>query len=174
MRVKLHHARRFARREESREKQKEMMMKKQLSLFGDLALRDARNAYQPAVKDLPLEEQPVERMYQNNPGALSTTEILAILLGTSHALPPGCGDNEKNRRCRGHVRYRSPRSHGYRCSPFRQYARAWPGVVDMTCDEHAEEQFELVCDCFSRQMEVHHATTNDRSYRWARRFPQPG
>ncbi len=61
-------------------------MKKQLSLFGDLALRDARDAYQPAVKDLPLEEQPVERMYLNNPSALSTTEILAILLGTSHAL----------------------------------------------------------------------------------------
>ena len=61
-------------------------MKKQLSLFGDLTLRDARDAYHPAVKDLPHEDQPVERLYLNAPSTLSTTEILAILLGTSHAL----------------------------------------------------------------------------------------
>ena len=48
--------------------------------------REALQAYQPAVRDLPLREQPVHRLFYAGDGSLSTSELLAILLGTPYAL----------------------------------------------------------------------------------------
>jgi DNA repair protein RadC len=48
-------------------------------------LREAA-AWTPALADLPAAEQPVHRLTHLGPGALSTIELLAILLGTSHQL----------------------------------------------------------------------------------------
>jgi DNA repair protein RadC len=48
--------------------------------------RDAALEYNPAIKDLPPQERPASRLTRLGPGALSTTECLAIILGTQHAL----------------------------------------------------------------------------------------
>jgi DNA repair protein RadC len=42
--------------------------------------------YEPKVKDLPLREQPVHRLRDAGPTAISTTEVLACLLQTTDAL----------------------------------------------------------------------------------------
>ena len=50
-------------------------------------LREAAIAYTGGkIKDLPAAEQPVNRLQHYGPYALSTAELLAILLGTPHAL----------------------------------------------------------------------------------------
>ncbi len=47
-------------------------------------LRDAAAAYLPTVHDLPADERPVNRLCHVGPAALSTGELIAILLGTPH------------------------------------------------------------------------------------------
>jgi DNA repair protein RadC len=50
------------------------------------SLREAAQAYLPAVRDLPPQERPVNRLHHAGTGALSTTELLAVILGTPYAL----------------------------------------------------------------------------------------
>jgi DNA repair protein RadC len=50
------------------------------------SLREAATAYLPAVRDLPVSERPINRLHHAGPGSLSTGELIAILLGTSHQL----------------------------------------------------------------------------------------
>jgi DNA repair protein RadC len=45
-------------------------------------MSDARAEYRPTIKDLPVEERPRERLVRAGEGALSTAELLAIILRT--------------------------------------------------------------------------------------------
>ena len=55
--------------------------------FTPAILREAAIAYTGGkIKDLPAAEQPINRLQHYGPYALSTAELLAILLGTPHAL----------------------------------------------------------------------------------------
>jgi DNA repair protein RadC len=45
-------------------------------------MNDARAEYRPTIKDLPVEERPRERLVRAGEGALSTAELLAIILRT--------------------------------------------------------------------------------------------
>lgn len=62
-------------------------MSKQLSFLPtNSSIRETALSYIPAVRDLPPAERPINRLHQAGVGALSTTELLSIILGTSHAL----------------------------------------------------------------------------------------
>ncbi|MCB0059163.1 MAG: hypothetical protein KDE45_19125, partial [Caldilineaceae bacterium] len=77
-------------------------MTKQLPLFPELSadppligkpaspapsvLRQAVKAYLPTVSDLPPAERPRSRLEAYGSGALATTELLAVLLGTPHQI----------------------------------------------------------------------------------------
>ena len=56
------------------------------------AYPDSENNLQPRrlVHDLPVEERPLYRLHQVGAGALATTELLALVLGTAEA--PGLAD----------------------------------------------------------------------------------
>ncbi|MEE8390501.1 MAG: DNA repair protein RadC [Anaerolineae bacterium] len=58
----------------------------QLSFLPTKTLREAALEYFPPDRDLPPQERPVNRLHHVGTGALSTIELLAILLGTSHAI----------------------------------------------------------------------------------------
>jgi DNA repair protein RadC len=59
----------------------------QLTFLPDqLTLREAATAYLPAIRDLPADEQPINRLRHAGASALSTGELIAILLGTPHQL----------------------------------------------------------------------------------------
>ena len=45
-----------------------------------------QDEWRPKIADLPERERPTYRLYHAGPGALSTTEILAVLIQTPNAL----------------------------------------------------------------------------------------
>ena len=51
-----------------------------------LTIREAAHAYTRRVRDMPAAEQPVARLVHYGAHALSTAELLAILLATPHAI----------------------------------------------------------------------------------------
>jgi DNA repair protein RadC len=55
----------------------------QLQLF-PLNMREAAHQYTPSIKDMPASEQPVARLAHAGPAALSTPELLAIVMGARH------------------------------------------------------------------------------------------
>ncbi len=70
-------------------------MTRQLPLFGKLAVEASTlppKPYKkapprhPTIRELPESESPVNRLHFYGPGALSTSELLAVLAGTSHQL----------------------------------------------------------------------------------------
>jgi DNA repair protein RadC len=49
-------------------------------------LKEWQAEYQPPIKDIPASERPINRLVTYGPGALSTTELIAVLLGGARQL----------------------------------------------------------------------------------------
>lgn len=73
-------------RKRTRKHSKRALGEKEVTRLARQLFREWQEEYQPKIKDLPAQDQPVNRIANLGPGALSTAELIAVLLGGPHQL----------------------------------------------------------------------------------------
>jgi DNA repair protein RadC len=67
-------------------KRKDSLVEQRARRLAKQMFREWVEEYQPTVNDLPAKERPVNRLIQYGPGALSTGEVLAVIIGGGQQL----------------------------------------------------------------------------------------